>query len=115
LLRCDSGLIERRTTIIYRDLSAGSDAMTPWPADGAILLDSLERSSNETREWIASGIQKVLAERSAIVIASREPQLAIALLPPMTTLSVLHLRLGHVVERGDRIIHRVAEAAGGSY
>src|ERR1041385_6207386 len=93
LLRCDSGLIERGMTVAYRDLSAGSDAKVCWPAKAAILLDSLERAPEAVKDRIVPEIATALSRQCAIVIGSREPQLAMSLVPPMATLSVVHLRL----------------------
>src|ERR1041385_2537580 len=82
LLRCDSGLIERGMTVIYRDLAAGSDARVSWPANAAILLDSLDRASEAVKDRIVPELSMALSKRCAIVIGSREAQLAMSLVPP---------------------------------
>ena len=118
LLHFDTGEISgTRRGVVYRDLSHPTPALSGWPAGGAILLDSCDDVGELVRATVARAVARALGTGSAIVVAARDPEKALALTPAAASVSVIHLRLGQVnTERTEiGVVHRVAEGAGGGY
>jgi energy-coupling factor transporter ATP-binding protein EcfA2 len=117
LLHFDGGEVERGIRrVMYRDLGRGDATVGRWPQRGAILLDACDAISVSAGTSVRPAIADALASGSAIVLAGRDAEACLALAPDAATISVLHLRRGVVVDAGvDVAVHRVAEAARGSY
>jgi energy-coupling factor transporter ATP-binding protein EcfA2 len=118
LLLCDGGDVghrERRT--IYIDLGRDATISWHWSPGAAILLDSCDDLGELKRVRLVHAIDAALSTGSAVVLAGRDARSCLSVVPPSSTVSVVHLRLGQI-ENGraaSGAVYRVAEGSGGKY
>jgi energy-coupling factor transporter ATP-binding protein EcfA2 len=118
LLRCDCGEIAGSArTVVYRDLLQPARSIEPMRPGAVLMLDSCDELGELPRLRAARVIGDAVSVGAAVVLAAREAESCVALTPPSTTISVVHLRLGESSAQRTEIglVHRVAEAAGGGY
>lgn len=118
LLHFDSGEVVRGVRrVVYRDLAHPAPNIHDWPSAGVILLDSCDAVGEPMTTRVAEAIEVALRRGSALVIAARDPESALGLIPDAATVSVVHLRRGRTAGDREQIapVHRVAEGAGGGY
>jgi ABC-type cobalamin/Fe3+-siderophores transport system ATPase subunit len=118
LLHCDAGdVLGGGRRVAYRDLAHPTPILDGWPASGAIFLDSCDAIGESARLRAANAISAALASGSAVVLAARDSDRCLDLVPAAATVSIVHLRLGKVTDHRPEIgvVHRVAEAGGGGY
>jgi energy-coupling factor transporter ATP-binding protein EcfA2 len=115
LLRCDSGGIygsARRVT--YRDLSLPARPIETPERDSILLLDSCDNLPELARVRASGIVKHAVGVGAAVVLAGRDAFACLDLAPAMTTISVIHLRLGRSsVARRVLPTPRVAEGSAG--
>jgi ABC-type cobalamin/Fe3+-siderophores transport system ATPase subunit len=115
LLSCDSGGVSglaRR--VIYRDLDQPARPIEPITRGTVLLLDSCDYLPDLARARATRVVAQALATGAAVVLAAREAESCIALVPASATIAVVHLRLGEPVGGGSTpSASRVAEGTRG--
>lgn len=112
LLRCDSGsVIGSARPVIYRDLTLPARPIDPLIPGAVLLLDSCDDLPDLARHRATRVVAQGLSIGAAVVVAARDPSVALELIPADATMSMLHLRLGETsaYELPSRT-NRVAEA-----
>ena len=117
LLRCDSGaIVGSARRVVYRDLLAPARPIDPMIRDAVLLLDSCDHLNDLAHRRATKVVAEALKVGAAVVLAAREPEACLTLVPADATISIVHLRLGEA-SRIDQlpISNRVAEGSSGRY
>jgi len=118
LLHCDTGdVVGGGRRVVYVDIDRAAPSLGGWPAGAVVLLDSCDDLGELKRATVAQAVAAALATGAAVVLAARDPESCMTLIPQSATVSVLHLRRGQITSqrRGLGVVARVAEAVGGGY
>lgn len=111
LMSCDSGdVAESGRRIVYRDLALPARPIDPLTRGMVLFLDSCDCLPELARMRATRVIRQVLAVGGGVVLAGRDAEACIELVPACATVAVVHLKLGESM-LGERTVPatRVAE------
>ena len=113
LLRCDvGGVFGNARQVTYRDLNLPARPITPPCRGSVLLLDACDHLPELARLRATRIVGQAVAVGASVVLAARDASDCLELVPPATTISVVHLRLGQPSPAQRLLPTRVAEAAG---